>query len=98
MTDKERINEISRILKLIKTKGSVQAPNVFQHNSSIGLLYYSHVDIKRLNKLRKNLISLQNLDKLYQIKTVVGSSTDNKIEKDKPKKPTLKYIDLNLII
>lgn len=98
MTDKERIKQIDTILKLIKTNGSTQAPNIFENNSAIGLLYYSSIDIKQLNKLRKNLISLQKLDKLHQIKTVFGTPTDNRLEKDKPKKPTLKYIDLDSII
>lgn len=97
MTDKERIEKINEILKKIKENGFAECVNVYENNPSIGLLYYSNIDIKSLKSLKKKLISFQNLDKLHQVKFVTGKLTDNRLEKDKPKKPVLKNIDLNFI-
>ncbi|WP_291570839.1 hypothetical protein [Clostridium sp. UBA4548] len=98
MTDKERINQIDIILKQIKEHGSSTCVNVYENNPSIGVLYYSNADIKSLKGLKKNLIAFQNLEKLNTVKTVTGQSTDNRLEIDKPRRPTLKHIDLNSII
>lgn len=98
MTDIERITQINLILHQIKTNGSAYAPNVFDNKSSIGKLHYSSVDIHPLKKLKRNLSLLQELNISQECKKVKGSPKDNRLEKDKPKKATLKYIDLNSIL
>ncbi|WP_346892657.1 hypothetical protein [Clostridium sp. UBA871] len=98
MTDKERIKHIDTILKQIKENGFAQCVNIYENNPSIGLLYYSSIDIKSLKSLKKKLISFQNLDKLHQTKIAIGKLSDKRLEVDKPKKVVLKHIDLNSII
>lgn len=97
MTDKVRIKQIDTILKQIKEDGFAECANVYENNPSIGVLYYSRTDIKSLKSLKKNLIAFEKIDKLKQVKTVVGTFKDNRLEKDKPKKTILKHIDLDFI-
>ena len=98
MTDRDRIEQITTILCQIKTNGSAKAPNVYDNKSTIGVLYYAQFDVKELKTLRKNLIALQKFNQKQEVKIVTGSHKDNRLEKDKPKKATLKYIDLNSIL
>lgn len=95
MSDNDLIHQIDIILNQIKSNGSAYAPNIFNYESSIGLIYYNSSDIKRLRTLKRNIILLQTLDKTNNIKTVKGELKDNRLEINKPTKPNLKYIDLN---
>lgn len=95
MSDKDLIHQIDIILNQIKSNGSAYAPNVFNSESSIGLIYYNSSDVKRLRTLKRNIISFQKLDKTNNIKIVKGELKDNRLEINKPTKPKLKYIDLD---
>ena len=97
MSDRDLIKQIEKILNIVKSNGYCYAPNVFNDESSIGVIYYNKEDVKRLKTLKRNIISLQKLDKTNNIKTVKGELKDNTLEINKANTTKLQYIDFNSI-
>lgn len=96
MTNSEKIQKITEILQKIKYNGHCNEISVFD-SDSLGVLHYSSVDVKELTKLKNNLIALNKFEEITTTKTVIGTLLDNRLEKDKPKKPFLEYINLDTI-